>query len=623
MLEVNDGYKAAITATRRKVYGKVIIDYSDPFLDASVSIAVNESANISYPNQVADGKESPVNKWVSLDGAWVLDGSYALPADTEDKARILQMGWWGSKFADSTGLFNTPYPMLTVKFFSRKISFLKLIGDSMRGEYPVDFKISLYDPSDTLLYLENITGNTQVKWSKNINIVANVVKMTLQIIKWSHPGRQAKIIDFFTAVQEIYEGDDVFLLSLLEEREINNGSLPIGNISANEIDLKLYNRDRKFDAENINSKLYGLVRPNRRIRPFLGILEGTEKAWFPLGTFWSADWDVPENDLYAATSGRDRLDLLMRSTYTSALFKNITLKTLAENILSDAGLIATEYWIDPELEEYIIPYAWLEQVSHREALRRVAESCCGQVYADRNGIIRVEGASFLEKQKATSQLIITDEHYFYKSNPANYSELANCIEINTQPLKPVAVAEEIYKSSDPEIITAGQAKTLTVFYSKKPALEINLSLQNAPTNAVITNKKIYAWGAEVTVSSAISGTFNLLITGKPLEVQGSQMIVARDEASVQENGLLKYCFPENDFIQSTSMAQKIANKCLALSKDPRRNLELDWRGNPALELGDRITISGGNRSNADFWITSQNIEWDGTLSAKLNGKKVL
>ena len=70
---------------------------------------------------------------------------------------------------------------------------------------------------------------------------------------WSLAGRQCKIITTLASVQTIHEGDDIFLINLIEERDVSAGSLPIGNISANELDIRIVNKDRLYDAGNENS----------------------------------------------------------------------------------------------------------------------------------------------------------------------------------------------------------------------------------------------------------------------------------------------------------------------------------------------------------------------------------
>ncbi|MBC7193867.1 hypothetical protein, partial [Marinobacter sp.] len=214
-------------ADKRQVLAKAVIDYTDPFLDQSIAVSASEQANVSYPAQTADAVAEPFAKIASLDGSWLLDGTYALAPDPSEAATH-QMGWWGSQLAGTDGSFVSPYPTLTVTFFSRPITQLKVVGDSKRGEYPVDFVIKLYDSAGTVLYTETVTGNTLVTWQKTLaSAVTQVTKMTLEISKWSHPGRQAKILEFFTSIQETYEGDDVILIHLLEEREVSQGSLPV------------------------------------------------------------------------------------------------------------------------------------------------------------------------------------------------------------------------------------------------------------------------------------------------------------------------------------------------------------------------------------------------------------
>jgi hypothetical protein len=265
MYAVSSEFLDSIKAQTRRIYGKIQIDYTDPFLDQSIDITTNENANISYPEQTADTAIKPIGKIASLDGSWVLDGSYVLaPIDG-------QMGWWGSQLAGVGGAFIAPYPALTVLIASRPIQSLKVIGDSEREEYPVDFNIKLYDLDNILLYTETVTDNALISWNKTLeNAVTQVTKMVLEITKWSHVGRQVKVVEFFTSIQEIYEGDDILMINLLEEREVSQGSLPVGNISSNEIDIRLYNANRKFDAGNTQSPLYQTLKQNRRIKAWLG-----------------------------------------------------------------------------------------------------------------------------------------------------------------------------------------------------------------------------------------------------------------------------------------------------------------------------------------------------------------
>lgn len=387
-------------------------------------------------------------------------------------------------------------------------------------------------------------------------------------------------------------------------------------------DLRISNRART-DAEIAAAYASGQPLPvdewTTYKLTFNGSIYPVEKIWVPLGTFWSGDWRVPEDGIYAQTIGRDRLELLRKSTYnTSQVQMNKTLYDLAQNILQDAGLTEEEYYIDTELQQFPVPYAYFEPQSHREALRKVAEACLGQVYCDREGIIRIEGPSFLQSQ-TEPVMTITPSNYFRKDNPVKWSEIANYIEVETQPLRP-DVVQEVYRSNEPVPITAGQTKTITVYYNHTPCIEATATLENAVSGVQIIKATYYAWGADITVTSTNTGTFELVINAKPLKVLNKEKAIAKDNASITDNGMLKYTFPANSLVQTREVAQKIANTLLAYYKDPRRDVEVEWRGNPALLLGDRIAVIDKNETN-EYYVTKQELEFDGALRARLSGRR--
>jgi hypothetical protein len=618
MYPVTTDFLDKMKADRRQVFARVEIDYTDPFMDQSIEIEVNEQANVSYPQQTADSVDQTTHKYACLDGTWDLTtGEYHL-APSEDQLAQQQMGWWGAKFAGTGGAFSSPYPTLTVTHLPRPIHTLKVVGDTAREEYPVDFAIKLYAADDTLLKTETVTGNTQIAWQKALEPqVLDVAKQELIITRWSLPGTCAKIVEFFTSIREVCETGDLMSVRLLEEREASQGSLPVGNISSNEITLVLNNEDKKFDIDNDQSPLKNLLKPNRRIQAWLGTEIGENTEWVPLGTFWSLDWDSPDDTLEATVTARDRMELLRKGTYqTSQVLTNKSLYELAEIVLQDAGLNSSEYIIDTDLQNIIIPYAWFNPVSHREALRRIAEAGLAAAFANREGKIQIE--SFLITGDE-SVLEITEDDYFPPLRaPSRQDQVANEIIVDTQPLKPASAAEEVYKSNEPITIPGNTTKTITAFYNKAPVIDAVASLDNPPAGVSITDATYYGWGASVKIqnTNASDKQVTLVINGKPLTIQNKERAIARDEASITENGALRFEFPANPLVQTLDQAQAIADALLASVKDSRRDIEVEWRGNPALLLGDRVTIKG-----KDYHVIRQEIDWQGYLQARLTGRK--
>ena len=400
MLPISTDFIEAIMANKRNIKAKIEVTWTDPYMDQSINISANEYARISWPGHVADSIEEVPYKYISLDGSWKLGEGFRLAPETEEEAAQMQMGWWGKTLSSAIdGTFSEPYPQLNITFFARPVFGLKVVGDTARGEYPVDFDIKTYDDSNVLVYTEPVTNNTSVIWQKDVSGegLNSIIRMELIIKKWSHPGRQAKIIEFFSSIQEVYSADKVLGLTFLEERESGSGSLPIGNITANELTIKLDNIDKRFHPMNINSPLHKKIKKNRKVRAWLGIeLPDGITEYLPLGTFWTGGWSVPEDGTYAETNARDRLDLMRETTFQGGVYTNKNLYELAIIVLEDYGLNSAQYFVDTELQVYTIPYAYFQPVSHREALREIVEACMGQCYADRKDIIRVEGPSFIQ-----------------------------------------------------------------------------------------------------------------------------------------------------------------------------------------------------------------------------------
>jgi hypothetical protein len=1044
---VTQDFLDKMKADRRQVLARVEVDYTDPFMDQSLEIEANEQANVSYPQQTADSVDTVTHKYACLDGTWDLtSGEYHL-APSANMLHRYQMGWWGAQLAGVGGAFTAPYPTLTVRHLPRPIRQLKVVGDTAREEWPVDFQIKLYAQDDTLLKTETVIGNDQVSWSKTLEPqVLDVAKQELIITRWSLPGTCAKIIEFFTSIREVYETGDLVSLRLLEEREASQGSLPVGNISSNEISLALSNADKKFDLDNENSPLKNLLKPNRRIQAWLGaeaenaaaenpptftrnsvaylsdgtqvaanqprfeqgkfgkavmVEEGTtnllptsktnypawekgkgiasvsfaeetfygfpvclitakndgltaytfvrissssipltlnigdkysatfyvkkvnhryvgfrvflsspygnsqsvldldtgqvyannpeqqisaayigngwwkvivinpsltpttgyigiclpidsagaentvcigqsvllartmqleakpyatsfvdgtrssetltiptegvlnpqegtvefwwnplaktpqtfpsliatghwtspitqdwlaiywgsswsnantvafamynkngtsnfnmsvtlnpqpyawyyvaakwsfvtriakliiyrpdgtyvstqatingepptfegwdkfyilqtwnngdswansliddlrisnkarsdeeiraayeaggplqrdesttylltfngsiypvEMCWVPLGTFWSLDWDSPDDTLEATVTARDRMELLRKGTYqTSQVQTNKSLYQLAEAVLQDAGLNSSEYIIDTDLQNIIVPYAWFAPDSHREALRRIAEAGLAAAFANREGKIQIE--SFLITGDEPVLEITEDDYFPPLRAPSRQDQVANEIIVDTQPLRPASSPEEVYRSNEPITIPASTTKTITAFYNKTPVIDAAASLDSPPAGVSIVDGTYYGWGASLKIqnTNATDAQVTLVIQGKPLTVQNKERAIARDETSITENGVLRFEFPANPLVQTLAQAQAIADTLLASVKEPRRDIEVDWRGNPALLLGDRVTVKG-----KDYHVIRQEIDWQGYLQARLTGRRAI
>jgi hypothetical protein len=344
------------------------------------------------------------------------------------------------------------------------------------------------------------------------------------------------------------------------------------------------------------------------------LLYEDEEELSPLGVFWTGEWTVPENALWAQTTGRDRIAMLGQSTFSSGeVYEDYSLLDLFELVLTDAGLETGEYVIDTDLDLTTVPYAYFESQSHREALRKLAEAGLAQVYCDREGVIQIEGPEF---SSGASVLTLTSDHYFNKDNPTNWGTLYNYIIVDTQPLVPGS-SETVFVDIEAQNIDNAEVITRLVYFNTVPCLNASATVTG---DATLTSATYYAWGASCVITGTSTGTYTLSIDAQPLEIKNKQRSVAQDSASIAENGKLTYTFPGNPFVQTLAQAQAISASILASYKDPRRDVTLDWRGDPTIELGDKITVID-TYGNNDYIVVSNRIEYDGTLREETKGRK--
>lgn len=602
--------------TFRQTYAKVEITYTDPFLDNTINITDNGAAYNTSSEELIDNIEVPAHKWLSLSDN-KLDGTYSAIGGTKEYS----VGWWSAALSDGSGNFAVK-PMVTVTFAPRALYTLKVVGDAALNNYPVDFEIKCYDHTNTVVHTETVIGNSDIKWFKNINTLLGITKLELTISKINKSNDTAKLTEFFTAIVETYYNDGIVDLSLLEELAYPSDSIALGSVSANEIDISLDNSDGKFNLGNTQSPLYNLIKRNRRVRAWLGVEIIPETIeWYPLGVFWTVGWDVPDNSLEAHTTARDRLELLRLSNFTTSLvYENYSLYQLFQIVLDDAGLLPSDYVLDASLNSIVIPYAWFDRMSHREALQRLAQCAYIQVYCDRYGKVVVGP---IDTSPQVYFNFDNDTNIYSKSYPITASEITNYVEvtIGNVVVKPM---QEMLNVSENLTLAAGQSTTLVYSFNSVPAKNIQEPVLTGATDLTI-DMIPYAWGIELTLTNnnASSRTVTgIVVQGEPLEIANQSYVVAKDDVLIRDNGKQSVTI-SHDFIQDSYYAQTLASTLLDAYKQSMYDVSIQARGNMGLFLGHKIQVNDSKMNTNYQYITQrQTINWNGSLSATVDGKKI-
>jgi len=611
--------------TIRQILGKVQITYTDPFFSAGIVAEASETGRFTYPAQTTDNVTEEAYKWFSLHRN-LLDGTFhLLPSNQE-----YSVGWWSATLCSGAGVFLAP-PVLTITHAARTVESLLVVGDDKLDEYPTWFVVRLYTAGDVLVHTEAVNTGSTVTWSLAIDPHDDIVKQTLTIARWSRPDSVAKIAQFFTMLEETYQDGDLFSIRVLEEREFSQPTIPQGNISSNVLTVRLNNIDDLFNAGNFNSRLYGYLLNNRAIRAWLGCdLHSGVRHWFPLGTFYTRDWNAPEGEAWAEVTGYDMMDRLKQTEFSvSQVYENITLYDLAVIIMADAGLTSADWDIDAVLDTaaYTIPYAWFNRMSHREALRRIAAAALGQVYCNRDGKIVLE--VYVAPVAQPYDFEFYEGNYFDINHPLEWSQMINSVQARANP-RVASAEQDICLDTEAFTVPGSSSVTKTHFFDSAPCVDVvdPVVFTQSVGNISLGARTDYAWGITQVYTNAAVGDEDVLtvtIRGKPLEVQGGRIVEAEDTDSIAQNGRQTLSEPiTSEFWQTEAQSQAVADSLLASYKDPRRDVVMKARGNIALLLGDRVVAPDyRDEVTMEYGLMRQDIDWDGGMEVAVTAQKII
>lgn len=637
MLPTSSTFDTNAVATFRNPVARITITWSDPVVDTGLSFAVNGENNVSDKIHTANVITETEFQWFLLNGNSLLDGNYKLfptPPQT-----TYEVGWYGNELSDGSGEFITD-PTLQVNFTSKPIVNIILVGDSTLNEYPVDFTIQARTGAVDQMTPIVVTGNTELYYNVPVS-VASADNLLLTIHKWSATGTVVKIIEFYSSIIQTYEGDVIKNISTLEEREIRDSTNPIGNISSNETNIELQNISVNgyidpFFPGNTDSIYSTLLKPGRKIFVEMGFPVTPSFEYVPCGTFWSGDFTIQDGSPTMSFSARDRMEQLRKKIYDdNVLNTSQTIYDFLDDILTSAKLKIPQlvYSIDSALSSITIPYTFMNRINYFDAIKQVVAACGGQAYMSKTDVLIIESADQATYYTGSPDLFITKSEYFSKDQPSHYEEIINKLEIETQPLVLISGGKQnVYTTSDAiDLPASATLDPIEIVYNTFPVNGVSdsdVTLTGTGCTPIINASEYYSWGCILTIqnSAGTTGTFTISIVGNVYEIKGNIVVSNQDNDSIEENGEKVYRLPINPLLQEVDTADDIGADLIGFYADPRNDLILTWRGNPALELGDIIVVPeyqrGSINSRARFKIYKMQTEYDGGLKQTISARRI-
>lgn len=412
----------------------------------------------------------------------------------------------------------------------------------------------------------------------------------------------ARLEFYFTSEPVVITNSDYLIsFNLLEELGSDAEANPIGAVSANGLDIVLYNENGIFSPANPQSPYYGLMRSGVRVIVKLRPAVGAE--WDELGTFYVNDWYAEVTGLQASLTCYDKLyDALNSPAPALPVTKETTyydafdayLKALGYKHTLDTDLRGTMSWW------YTLPEA-------AETLRNLADACRAAVFCDHHDNIRVLNLAATRAVAAT----LTDDNQIIKATVPqsinrNYAGLDVSI-YNTQLSDQIQVLDMKEHS-----VPVGTTESNLSQFSKRPVARLECVTLTTPNTLVELSGYKYT-------SDAISlKTRNMNADNVTAAVAAYGKIAEAVKTTYYTYGNNPLVY-DNVYTQTADMAGRTSRMLEKFIKSALPTLALSIRGNPQLNLGDKITVSS-ERYNLLFTgiLQRASYTYNGALRCDIN-----
>lgn len=388
MLSVTNAFKTAAVASTRQVLKRVTCWFLDnTMLSGYVTATCGASESIFAATRLVNGQRACQKTWaLARDDCYPGDAMYPLDDDYEG-------GWMSDETSDGSAELSPAEEIVLTFATAQRVSDVRWWADAWIG-YPVDFIVYYWDEDgENWEAIDTVTGNTETEWSTTLAAEVQTTGIKMEISKISRANDHPALV-------ELQAGLVADLTSYVLGFDVNKeryyrqeNSIPLGNLAAGELNLRLDNTDSRFYAKNTSGPYYGYLRPNRRIEVELGFVTSGGDEYCDAGVFYTAKWEATDRSPEARVRGLDRSKLFQAKMFDAAVYEGYTISELVELLAAAGGLGPSEYSVDATT--YEVPYAVLERRALWEHLKQLAIGEAGYLYFDESGTLVFEDRDHL------------------------------------------------------------------------------------------------------------------------------------------------------------------------------------------------------------------------------------
>lgn len=568
LIDVSQTYKDEIYNDDTRTICSVVYGAYDVTAKATATATSNGAQNFAPPSQTIDALNN-YDKYSTLElNNWILDGSVKLFPNNPTGQ---EWGYWSSAMSNDSGTFTTS-PVLTFSWTSNHSS----VGVTIGANTPIlEMVLRWYDSSNTLISTYTYTNSDLDKTTHVVeNGVANFRKLTITFTKIV-PRHYMKVQDMMFGTEYIWDDEiiEATVTEMLDEK--------MQRLESKQMTVKLGNINNLYNKYNPNNKLQ-FFQEGQILQLFSTAVLSTGLEDVSLGQFYLTSWGSP-SEYTVEFKGNDLLYKLNDLYYYSKMYTNATVQTIVSDLLSSyTGTV--EYNLADNIKNVTLT-GYIPIISYREALQHIAFSAGGVCYVDRDGILQ------MKRLDSTTQSVET----------IDYTKKAPSQDTQGERYNSVTVSYYSYNTDTSQELFKGTVTGTQILTFNQPATNISVS-------GTYTSFTAYANCIKIV---GASGT--ITVTGQPYKISAQPITVYLSEDTTV--GITKKNMPVDSvyLIGTQATATYVATWLLNCLQNSITN-EFKWLGNPAIEIGDYITLQVDENLSKKALVHQNKFTYRGALA---------
>lgn len=299
-------------------------------------------------------------------------------------------GYIGTQISAEDGSYESP-PVITIelpKTFTTLLEGVSIAwGTAYDAECADTFKVTVY--SGTNVVMEKTVSGNRDKVSQISYELESYSKVTVEIQKWSLPGRRPRVAYILLGIEHTYLRESVTKYSHAMECDLLSNELPTVDIS-----FEVDNLDMTFDPDN-DTGLSKYLMTRQRVATRYGYTMNGRIEVVKGGIAYLDDWETPRNSVTAKFKASSLLTF-MDDKFTGTATSSTTLYDLTVMALESSQIPPLQsgevpWLIDDALRELKVPTnADLKNYTNAQIVQLAANAACCIVYQSRDGVLHVE-----------------------------------------------------------------------------------------------------------------------------------------------------------------------------------------------------------------------------------------